>query len=126
MAHQLGSKSHGSTGLNAVSEMKRPALRRGREARARIRELATRRVEAAWTCASILRPDLPDNERKALAQQFLDFARERYRPAIPLLINPAQVRDIVWRNSQCANRHCSMVLFSREIAEEMNEFFNAK
>jgi hypothetical protein len=34
-----------------------------------------------------------------------------------------QVSEIVWRNSQRANRHCSMVLFPELIAEELNEFF---
>ena len=29
----------------------------------------------------------------------------------------------VWRHSQCANRYCSMVLFSQEMADELNEFF---
>jgi hypothetical protein len=58
-----------------------------------------------------------------LVQQFLDLARESYRPPIPILINPAQVQEIVWRNSQCANRYCSMVLFSRELSDELNDFF---
>ena len=106
--------------------MKRPALRRDREARTRIRELAARRVKAAWACANALRPDLPENERKALAQQFLDLSRGSHDLPIPILINPAQVQEIVWRNSQCANPYCSMVLFSREIAEELNQFFDAK
>ena len=61
-----------------------------------------------------------------MAQQFLDLSRGSHELPIPIRINPAQVQEIVWRNSQCANRHCSMVLFSREIAEELNEFFNAK
>jgi hypothetical protein len=39
-------------------------------------------------------------------------------------ITPAQIQEIVWRNSQCANRYCSMLLFSRELAEELNEFFS--
>jgi hypothetical protein len=33
------------------------------------------------------------------------------------------VQEIVWRNSQCANRYCSMVLFSRELSDELNDFF---
>jgi hypothetical protein len=106
--------------------MKRLAWRRDREARARIRELATRRVEAAWACANTLRPDLPENERKVLAQQFLDISRGRHELPIPTRINPALVQEIVWRNSQCANRYCSMVMFSRELAEELNHFFDAK
>ncbi len=65
-------------------------------------------------------------ERKALAQQFLDLARESYRPPAPLMITPAQMQELVWRNSQCANRYCSMVLFLLEIADEVNSFFAVK
>ena len=94
---------------------------RGR--RAAIRELAARRVEVVWYCVNVLRPDLPLNERKALAIIFLDLGREDYQPPKPLRISPAQVTEIIWRNFQCANRFCSAVLFSREIAEELNEIF---
>jgi hypothetical protein len=39
------------------------------------------------------------------------------------MISPAQVQDIVWRNMQCINPRCPMLLFSNQIAEELNEFF---
>jgi hypothetical protein len=92
--------------------------------RAAIKELAARRVEAVWTCLGVLCPDLPLPDRKALAETVLDLSRGE-RPAAPkrIEISPAQVQDLVWRNSQCANRYCSMLLFSREMAEELNEFF---
>jgi hypothetical protein len=61
--------------------------------------------------------------KKSLATKILDLTRDDYRPAEPIRISPAQVQEIVWRNSQCANRYCSMLLFSREMAEELNEFF---
>ncbi len=99
------------------------AMRRKRTERAAIRERAARRVEAVWNCVNVLRPDLPLDGRKDLARQFLDLSRDDYRTTAPIRITPAQVEEIVWRNSQCANRFCSMVLFSREIAEELNEFF---
>jgi hypothetical protein len=57
-----------------------------------------------------------------MAQQVLDLCRGE-TPA-PIRINAAQVQEIVWRNSQCVNRHCSMLLFSREIADELNQFFS--
>ena len=47
-------------------------------------------------------------------------------PRTRIEITPAQVSEIVWRNFQCANRYCSAVLFSREIAEELNEFFKGE
>jgi len=96
-----------------------------RRRRAAIRELATRRVEAVWTCLGVLCPDLPLLNRKALAETVLDLSRgEIQAEAKRIEINPAQVQEIVWRHSQCVNRHCSMLLFSRELAEELNEFFN--
>jgi hypothetical protein len=75
---------------------------------------------------NVLRPELPLDDRKTLARKFLDLGREGYQPPPPIRINPAQVQEIIWRNSQCANRYCSMVLFSREIAEELNEFFTSE
>jgi hypothetical protein len=73
----------------------------------------------------VLCPDLPLLNRKALAETVLDLSRgEIQAEAKRIEINPAQVQEIVWRHSQCVNRHCSMLLFSRELAEELNEFFN--
>ena len=92
-----------------------------RKQRAAIRELAARRVQAAWSCVNVLRPDLSLADRKALATKVLDLCRRDTPP--PVRITAAQVQEIVWRNSQCANRYCSMVLFSREIAEEINGLF---
>jgi len=93
-----------------------------RRRRAEIRKRAAQRVEAVWTCLNVLRPDLPLAERKELAIKVLDLCRGETEPAVR--INAAQVQEIVWRNLQCVNRHCPMLLFSREIADELNEFFN--
>ncbi len=95
-----------------------------RSRRAAVKELAARRVEAVWACLGVLCPDLPLVERKALAETVLDLTRgKRPEAAKRIEISPAQVQEIVWRNSQCANRYCSMLLFSRELADELNEFF---
>lgn len=64
------------------------------------------------------------NIHPRFAEKVLDFCFERTEPPPPTIrISPAQVSEIVWRHSQCANRYCSMVLFSRELAEKLNEFF---
>jgi hypothetical protein len=98
-----------------------------RRRRAAIRELAARRVEAVWTCLGVLCPDLSLLNRKALAETVRDICRgENQAEAKRIEINPAQIQEMVWRNSQCANRHCSMVLFSREIADELNEFYRSE
>jgi hypothetical protein len=95
-----------------------------RQRKTAIKELAARRVEAVWACLGVLRPEMPLPDRKVLAEKVLDLCFERMEPPPPTIrIYPAQVSEIVWRHSQCANRHCSMLLFSDEIAEELNEFF---
>ena len=94
-----------------------------RRRRAEIWKRAAQRVEAVWTCLNVLCPDLPLVERKVLATKVLDLCRGEAEPVAR--INAAQVQEIVWRNLQCVNRHCPMLLFSREIADELNEFFSA-
>jgi len=88
-----------------------------------IRQLALQRVDAVWTYLDISCPDMALEAKKELAEKVLDLSRGEERKAPRIMITPAQVQEIVWRNSQCAYRYCSMVLFSREIAEELNEFF---
>jgi hypothetical protein len=108
------------TGLNGSGSMGE-----ARRKKIAIKELAARRVEAVWACLGVLRPEMPLPDRKVLAEKVLDLCFERTEPPPPTIrISPAQVQEIVWRNLQCANRHCSMVLFSDEIAEELNEFFS--
>ena len=88
-----------------------------------IKELAARRVESVWNCLGVLRPEMPLPDRKVLAEKVLDLCFERTLPPPKITITPAQVQEMVWRNSQCANRFCSMLLFLQEIADELNEFF---
>jgi hypothetical protein len=41
-------------------------------------------------------------------------------------ITDAQVVEMVWRNSQCLHNQtgrCPLLLFGRQLAEEINEFF---
>lgn len=98
-------------------------MSRHRSKRAAVRELAAQRVEAVWHCLGTLRPEMPLPERKVLAEQVLDLCFDRILPPPKITISPAQVSEIVWRHCQCANSHCSMLLFPDEIAEELNEFF---
>jgi hypothetical protein len=96
-----------------------------RRRKAAIKELAARRVESVWNCLGVLRPEMPLADRKVLAEKVLDMCFDRLVPPPPkITISPAQVSEIVWRTSQCANRYCSMVLFSQEMADELNEFFS--
>ena len=50
--------------------------------------------------------------------------KDRTQPRPPAKqITPAQVESTVWENMQCINPRCPMLLFSKQIADELNEFF---
>ena len=85
--------------------------------------LASQRVEAVWTCLDVLCPDLPLEAKKELGEKILDLSRGEPQKPPQIKINPAQVQELVWRNMQCIKPHCPMLLFSNEIADELNEFF---
>ena len=90
-----------------------------------IRLAARQRVEAVWACLDVLCPDLTPQAQKELARKVLDLSRgeDRKLPRIRIMITPAQVTSIIWANMQCINPRCPMLLFSNQIADELNEFF---
>ncbi len=91
-----------------------------------IAEIARLRVEAVWRCLGVLRPDLRGEAKKEFARKMLSLGDGIDRtPTKPVArqITPAQVEGIVWENMQCINPRCPMLLFSKQIAEELNEFF---
>jgi hypothetical protein len=93
------------------------------EERAAIKLAACQRVEAVWTCLGVLRPDLTPQEKKALAEKVFELSRGEDQKPPRIQITPAQVTSIVWANMQCINPRCPMLLFSNQIADELNEFF---
>ena len=96
------------------------------EVPAAIKLAARQRVEAVWTCLGVLCPDLTPQAKKELAQKVLDLSRGEDRKAPRILITPAQVTSIIWANMQCINPRCPMLLFSNQIADELNEFFKVE
>jgi hypothetical protein len=96
------------------------------EKRAAIKLAARQRVEAVWTCLDILCPDLALKAKKVIARKALNLTREEEQKPPRIVITPAQVASIVWPNSQCVNPRCPMVLFTNEIANELNEFFKGE
>ena len=93
------------------------------EERAAIKIAACQRVEAVWTCLGVLRPDLTPQGKKALAEKVFELSRGEDQKPPRIMITPAQVTSIIWGNMQCINPRCPMLLFSNQIAEELNEFF---
>jgi len=97
------------------------------EVRAAIKLAAERRVEAVWTCLDVLCPDMALEAKKVLAEKVLDLSRgEEQKPPPRIMITPAQVTSIIWANMQCINPRCPMLLFSDQIADELNEFFKGE
>jgi hypothetical protein len=93
------------------------------EERAAIKLAARQRVEAVWSCLGVLRPDLRGQAKKSLAEKVFELSRGEDRKPPQIKITPAQVESIFWPNMQCIHPHCPMLLFSNQIADELNEFF---
>jgi hypothetical protein len=93
------------------------------ETRAAIKIAACQRVEAVWTCLGVLCPDMTPQAKKSLAEKVFELSRGKDRKPPRIQITPAQVTSIIWSNMQCINPRCPMLLFSNQIAEELNEFF---
>jgi len=93
------------------------------EERAAIKLAAHQRVEAVWACLDVLCPDLTPQAQKELARKVLDLSRGEERKPPRIMITPAQVTSIILPNMQCINPRCPMLLFSNQIADELNEFF---
>ena len=91
-----------------------------------IKLAARQRVEAVWTCLDVLCPDLTPQAKKALAEKVLDLSRGEDQKPPRIMITPAQVSSIIWPNMQCINPRCPMLLFSNQIADELNEFFRGE
>ena len=87
-----------------------------------VAEIARARVRAAWDCVGVLCPDSDLRKRKNLTNAILRLVREEPEPRTE--ISDPQVVEMVWRNMQCIQHHCPLLVFSRQLSEELNEFFN--
>ncbi len=84
------------------------------------------RVNAAWAFIGIMRPEFKPAEKQSLAELVLNLCNSfdpSAQPRSHLQISAAQVTEVIWRNSQCIQKSCPMLLFSDQIAEELNDFF---
>jgi hypothetical protein len=64
--------------------------------------------------------------KNVLAEKVLDLSRGEDQKPPRIMITLAQVSSIIWPNMQCVNPRCPMVLFTKEIADELNEFFRGE
>jgi hypothetical protein len=87
---------------------------------------AQKRIAAALACLNILCPDADLHSRRNLAKQILTLVDGNHRPLPQPRIADAQVVEMVWRHSQCVQNQmgkCPLLVFGRQLAEEINEFF---
>ena len=96
------------------------------EKRAVIKLASRQRVKDVWTCLNILCPDLTLKAKTVIAREALNLTREEDQKPPRIMITPAQVSSIIWPNTQCVNPRCLMLLFTNEIAKELNEFFKGE
>jgi len=71
-------------------------------------------------------PDIDHSARARLADTILALIDGRGRLVPRQQIADAQVVEMVWRHSQCVlnqTGRCPLLVFGRQLAEEINEFF---
>jgi hypothetical protein len=91
-----------------------------------ISELAQRRVMAVLACLKVLCPSADLDTRRELASKILTLAHSQDRPVPRKMITPAAVYEMFTRNSQCVlnqKGRCPLLVFTKQICEELNEFF---
>lgn len=82
-----------------------------------------RRVALTRVYLKMTRPNIDQNTRRKLADMIIALADGKERKSHPQTITDAQVSEMVWRNMQCIHHRCPMLLFGKQLAEELNEFF---
>lgn len=81
------------------------------------------KAASAVYCANVLRPDLDEAGKRKLANDILSLADQQDRTIPKRRITPAAVEEMFFRHSQCIYAKCPMLLFSKQLAEELNAYF---
>ena len=88
-----------------------------------IQKLAHTRVVAALTCVNTLCPDLSASGKRLMVNQILTLSDGKDRSIPRTQITEAQVTEMVWRNMQCIYHKFPLLVFGKQLADELNEFF---
>lgn len=81
------------------------------------------KAASAVYCANVLRPDLDEAGKRKLANEILTLGDHQDRTMPKGRITPAAVEEMFFRQSQCIHPKCPLLLFSEQLAEELNTFF---
>jgi hypothetical protein len=91
-------------------------------------ELNPARHRAALTRAylKVACPDIAPGRRTELAESILALITDQDSALPEKNITDAQIVEMVWRHSQCVLNQtgkCPLLIFNKQLAEEINEFF---
>jgi len=81
------------------------------------------KAASAVYCANVLRPDLDEAGKRKLANDILTLGDSQDRTIPKRRISPAAVEEMFFRQSQCIHPNCPLLLFSKQLAEELNAFW---
>jgi hypothetical protein len=87
---------------------------------------AQRRVALTLAYLKVVRPDIDQCKRTRLVDSILALIDGEDRAMSHPGITDAQAVEMVWRHSQCVRNQtgkCPLLVFGRQMAEEINEFF---
>jgi hypothetical protein len=85
-----------------------------------------RRIALTGAYLNMACPHIDQNERTKLADSILALIDGEDLGLPQKKITDAQVVEMVWRQSQCVHNRtgrCPLLIFGRQLAEEINEFF---
>lgn len=81
------------------------------------------KAASAVYCANVLRPDLDESCKRKLANAILSLGGNQDRTVPKKRISPAAVEEMFFRQAQCIHSKCPLLLFSKQLAEELNAYF---
>ena len=82
------------------------------------------RVIAALHCANVMRPDLDATAKRMLVNAILTLGDGQDRTPPRKQITDAQIVGMVWRHIQCIHTRCPLLVFGRQLADELNAYFD--
>ena len=87
---------------------------------------AQRRIALTSAYLKVIYPGIDQSNRTRLVDSILALIDGENRRLAQKKVTDAQVVEMVWRHSQCVRNQtgkCPLLVFGRQLAEEINEFF---
>jgi hypothetical protein len=88
-----------------------------------------RRIALTGAYLKVVCPGIDQNTRTKLADSILSLIDGKNPSVQRKQIADAQAVEMVWRHSQCVLNQtgkCPLLVFGRQLAEEINEFFTGE